>query len=42
MNFISAKDAEEEHVIHSRSDNVKFTSYNDVNGVVDELFVSLH
>ena len=27
--------------MHSRSDNVKYTSYNDVNEVVDELFESL-
>ena len=27
--------------MHSRGDNVKFTSYNDANIVVDELFESL-
>ena len=27
--------------MHSRSDNVKFTSYNEANEVVDELFESL-
>ena len=27
--------------MHSRSDNVKFTSYNDTNEVIDELFKSL-
>ena len=41
INFISSKDAEEEHVMRSRSDITKFTSYNDVNGVADELFDSL-
>ena len=41
INFISSKNAEEERVMHSRSDNIKFTSYNDVNEVVDELFESL-
>ena len=29
INFISSKDAEEERVMHSKSDNIKFTSYND-------------
>ena len=41
VNFISLKDAKEEHVVHSRSDNIKFTSYNVANEVVDELFESL-
>ena len=27
--------------MHSKNDNIKFTSYNDVNEVVDELFESL-
>ena len=27
--------------MHSKSDNIKFTSYNDVNEVVDELFDSI-
>ena len=29
INFISSKDAEEEYVMHSNSDNIKFTSYNE-------------
>ena len=37
INFISSKDAEEECVMHSRSDNIKFTS----NEVLDELLESL-
>ena len=41
MNFISLKDAEEERVMDSRSDNIKFASYNDANQVIDELFESL-
>ena len=41
INFTSLKDAEEERIMHSRSDNIKFTSYNDANEVVDELFDSL-
>ena len=35
INFISSKDAEEERVIHSRSDNIKFASDDDANEVVD-------
>ena len=38
INFISWKDAEEEGVMHSRTDNKKFASYNDANEVADELF----
>ena len=41
ISFISSKDVEEERLIHSRSDNIKFTSYNDANEVVNELFKSL-
>ena len=41
INFISSKDGQEERVMYSRSDNIKFTSYNDANEVVDELFDSL-
>ena len=41
INFITSKDAEEERVIHSRSDNMKFTSYTVANAVVDELFKPL-
>ena len=39
--FISSNGAEEERVMHSRCDNIKLTSYNDANEVVDELFESL-
>ena len=42
INFISSKDAEEEHLIHSPSNNIKFTLYSHVNEVTDELFESLH
>ena len=41
INFISSEDTEEERVIHSISDNRKFTSYNDVNEVVNKLFEPL-
>ena len=38
INYTYLKDAKEERVLHSKSENLKFTSYNDVNEVVDELF----
>ena len=38
INFFSSKDAKEEHVMHSSSGNTIFTSYNDANDVIDELF----
>ena len=37
INFISSKDVDEERVMHSRSDNVEFTSSNDANVITDEL-----
>ena len=36
-----SKDAEEERVMHSNSKDIKFTSYNDANKVVDKRFDSL-
>ena len=41
INFISSKDTEEEPVMHSNSDSIKFTSYSKVNEVVNELIKSL-
>ena len=41
INFISSKDAEEERVMHSKSNNIKFMSYNNANKVVDDLIDSL-
>ena len=41
INLISSKDAEEEHVMHPSSDNIKYTSYSDYKKVIDELFESL-
>ena len=38
INIISSKDVHEEHVMHSRSDNVEFISCNDAVEVIDELF----
>ena len=40
-NFISSKDAAEERVMHSTSNNIKFTPYSDVNEVINELFEPL-
>ena len=34
INFTSSKDTEEECVMHSTSDNIKFIPYNDANEVV--------
>ena len=42
INFISSKDTEEECVMHPKSNNIKFMSYNNAIKVVDELFESLH
>ena len=42
IKFISSKDAEEEHVIHSKSNNIKFTFYNNVNEAVHVLFKRLN
>ena len=41
LTFISSKDTEKEHVMQTRSNNIKFRSFNDVNEVVDELYDSL-
>ena len=41
INFISLKDNEEEYVMHSSSDNRKFTSYSEINYVIEKLFKSL-
>ena len=37
MNFISTEDVEEERVMNSRGDNIKFTSSNNANEVFDKL-----
>ena len=41
VNFTSSKDLEEERVMHSTSNSIKLTSYDDVNEVVYGLFESL-
>ena len=41
INFISSKDVDEECVMLSKSNNVEFMPYDNVNEVVNELFESL-
>ena len=41
INFSSLEDAEEEHVMHSSSGNIKFTPYSDANNEFDKPFNSL-
>ena len=41
INVISLKQAEEEHVMHSGKNNIKFTSFNDANEVAVKPFESL-
>ena len=41
INFISSTDSGKERIMDSKSDNIKFKSYNDVNEVVNELIDSL-
>ena len=41
INFISSKNTEKHGVMYSMSNNIKSTSYNDVNEVVNDLFKSL-
>ena len=42
INFISAKDVEEERVTSSKSSNIKFTFYDDANKSVFEIIGSLN
>ena len=41
INFIFSKDTEQERVMYSVSDNIKFTSYKEANENVNELLESL-
>ena len=41
FNFTSSNNVEEERVMLSKSNNIKFTSYNDATEIVDGLFGSL-
>ena len=41
INFVSSKDVDEEGVMHSKSDNIEFTLYDNANEVLNGLFESL-
>ena len=41
IDFISSKDAEEEHATHLKSDNIEFIISGNVNDIVQELFKTL-
>ena len=41
INFISSKDYDEKLVMHSKSNNIEFMSYDNVNEVVNELLKPL-
>ena len=41
INFLSTKDGEEEHVIHSSKGKIKFAPHSNSNNVIDEVFKSL-
>ena len=41
INFISSKDIDEERLMHSKSYNIEFMSYDNANEVANELFESL-
>ena len=40
INFIFSKDTDEEHVMHSKSDNIEIVIYNTGDKVIQELFES--
>ena len=41
INFNSSKDVDEEHIMHSKSNNIKFMTYDNANKTINELFESL-
>ena len=41
INFISSKDVDKERIMHLRSDNIEFMSYDNANEIANELFESL-
>ena len=41
INFTSSKDVDEEQVMHSKKDNIEFTTYDNANDIVDKLSESL-
>ena len=38
INFISSRDVNEEHIMHSKSDNTEFMTYDNANDVPDEIY----
>ena len=38
INFISSRDFNEEHIMHSKSDNTEFMTYDNANDVPDEIY----
>ena len=41
INFISSKDVDKERIMHLRSDNIEYMSYDNANEIANELFESL-
>ena len=41
INFISSKDVDKERIMHLKSDNIEFMSYDNANEIANELFESL-
>ena len=41
INFIYSEDVDEEHVMHSKSENIEFMAYGNANEIVIELFKSI-
>ena len=41
INFISSKDINEEQIMHSKSDNIEFTTYDNADEIIEEIFESL-
>ena len=41
INFISSKDVDKERIMHLKSDNIEFMSYDNANEIANELFKSL-
>ena len=40
VDFLSSEDADEEHLIYLKSDNIEFIPYDNANEVVNELFLN--
>ena len=41
INFISSKDVDKERIMHLKSNNVEFKTYDNVSDITDELFKAL-